>query len=189
MKRFILAVVFCICAPIFLSASSFSVDTSTLQPGKPLLRLKGIKVYDGNTRLTKGEVMNILSFSPVIAKKYEKGIKTKNAGTILLISGLVTFTGGIALMVSGIESTISDDYYYYTYTDYSSNYYIGLAIGVIGELMVDGGIACSIIGKTTVRRSIFNYNEKRNSTGYLPVKINYQLGLLDNGKIGVKLTF
>jgi hypothetical protein len=195
MKKAILTIIFSVCFPFLIFGSApkdFSTQDYSLKQeiSKPPLRLKGTKVYKGTTLLTKDEVLNILSATPSNGKKYEKGTRLRGTGVGLIIGGAATFIGGIALAVSGIETITTDTYYYnYTSTDFTSKYYIGLAIGTIGELMVDGGIACSIIGKTMIRRSVFNYNETNNQSGYIPGLINYQFGLLDNGKFGLELTF
>lgn len=195
MKKVILTLIFSVSFPFLIFGSSlndFSTQYDSLKQeiSKPPLRLKGTKVYKETTLLTKDEVLNILSATPVNEKKYDKGTRLRGTGVGLIIGGAVTFVGGVALAVSGIETNTTDDYYYsYTSTDFTSKYYIGLAIGTIGELMVDGGIACSIIGKTMIRRSVFNYNETINQSGYVPGLINYQFGLLDNGRFGLNLTF
>ncbi len=193
MKEVILLVIFSVCIPFLIFGSSpkdFSTQFDPLkqETTRPPLRLKGTKVYKETTLLTKDEVLNILSVNPSDRKKYDKGTRLRSTGAGLIIGGAVTFVGGVVLAVTGIESN-TDGYYGYTTTDFTSKYYIGLAIGTIGELMVDGGIACSIIGKTMIRRSVFNYNETNKQSGYVPGLINYQFGLLDNGKLGLKFTF
>ncbi len=59
----------------------------------------------------------------------------------------------------------------------------------LGELMIDGAVVCKIVGKSYMRKSIANYNQAIKSTGYTPGSFSYQVGLLDNGRIGLKVTF
>jgi hypothetical protein len=66
---------------------------------------------------------------------------------------------------------------------------LGLAITTIGELMLDGGIACSIVGKIQIKRSVRNFNASAQSAYRNPTGLQYQLGFLDNGNFGMRLTF
>jgi hypothetical protein len=80
----------------------------------------------------------------------------------------------------------------YSTTTFDEAYFGGFVVAIIGELIVDGGIACSIIGKVKIRRAINNYNRSVTSFNnkYSPGgALKYQLGLLDSGKFGLKLTF
>ncbi len=165
-------------------------DSISQELSNPVLRVKGTRVFKDKTLLKKSEVLNILSSNPTVAKKYARGMRTRSTGTALIISGIIAFAGGIGLMVSGIENNTADNYYYsYTYTSYGTNYYVGLIIGTLGELIVDGGIACSVIGKITIRRSIGDYNNSPKQTFYIPGSMNYQIGMLDNGRLGIKISF
>jgi hypothetical protein len=193
MKKTILTTVFCICVPLLIFGSypdDFNIlkDSSKQETGKPVLRVRGAKVFDQNTLLKKSEVLNILSPTPAIAKQYQSGTHLRGARVPMIIGGSVLCAGGIVLMVTGIVNE-TDDYYYGSYTTYSGTYYAGLAVAVIGELLIDGGIACGFFGKYKIKKSINNYNATVNPTGDTPGFINYQLGLLDDGKIGLKLTF
>ena len=195
MKRFILTTVFCICAQFLTWGSSncfiVSKDSASTVKAQPILKVHKAKVYDGKTLLSKNEVLNVLNAYPKIATQYEKGKKLRSTGGVLIPVGLATFIGGAVLMVNGFDENTTNYGYYTVYTRLpNGKYYLGLAIGTIGELMVDGGIVCSVIGKTNIRRSISNYNRAVKSTSqYMPGEINYQLGLLDNGNFGLKLTF
>jgi hypothetical protein len=191
MKQLILTTVLCVCAQFLTWGSSNSIDSLNIRTVQPALKIEKTRVYDGKTLLSKNEVLNVLSAYPKIAAQYEKGKKLRSTGGVLIPVGLVTFVGGVVLMVNGFDEKTSSYGYYSIYTRQpNGNYYLGLVIGTIGELMVDGGIVCSIIGKTNIRRSITNYNRAIKSTSqYVPGQINYQLGLLDNGNFGLKLTF
>ncbi len=196
MKKMLLTAALCGCIQFLVVGSSLddfltpndSLDKVTSQQ---VLHTVGAKVYKGDTLLTKTEVLRILGGYPSIATKYEKGKNLRKTSGLLIAGGIVTMTGGIVLMIKGIE-TGTADYGYYSDSEvhYNSNYYLGLAIGSIGELMLDGGIACSIIGKILIKRSINNYNTIFNASyKYEPGKIYYQVGLLNNGKLGLRLTF
>lgn len=152
----------------------------------PVLEVRGTRVYKDKILLEKSEILRILSVYPQLENKFNKGANTRGAGVLLIIGGVVIFGSGVALAVSGVETRSSD---YYTTTDFNSNYYIGLLIGTIGELMLDGGIACTIVGKLTMRRSVAEYNAKIRKTSYVPGTLNYKVGVLDNGRIGLRLTF
>lgn len=192
MKKVIFTTILSICIPILV----FGIQTNDLkntsdsvkiQGSQPTLHVNGAKVFDGNRMLTKSEVLNILSGSPAIAAQYERAAGTKSAGTGLIIGGAALFTGGIVMMVSGMETVT--DYDGYESLEYSDKYYTGLLISVVGELMAAGGIACTIIGKAKIRKSISNYNNSASQTGFTPLEVTYQIGLLDNGNFGLKLTF
>ena len=135
----------------------------------------------------KNEVINILSSHPDILNQYQKGTGLRSTGSFLVVGGIVVFVGGMVVMATGIGT--STDYYGYSYVTYNSNYFLGWGVAVVGELMFDGGIACRIVGKSKIRRAIYNYNNTISNSSYEPGVINYQLGFLDNGKIGLKLTF
>jgi len=192
MKKAILTSILSICIPILVFGIQTNDpknlnDSTKIQEYQQVLHVKGAKVYGENGLLTKSEVLNILSVSPAIAAQYERAARTRSIGTALLIGGGALFTGGIVMMVNGMDTAI--DSYGSDMSEFSDKYYTGLIIGTIGELMLDGGIACTIIGKVKIRRSVSNYNNSLNQTGCTPVQVNYQIGLLDNGNFGLKLTF
>lgn len=192
MKKAILTTILSICIPILVFGVQTNDlknqgDSAKIQEYQQVLHVKGAKVYGENGLLTKSEVLNILSGSPAIAAQYERAAGTKSAGTALIIGGAVLATGGIVMMVSGMETVV--DYNGYESVEFGDKYYTGLLVSVAGELMAAGGIACTIIGKAKIRKSVSNYNNSLNQTGFVPVQVNYQIGLLDNGNFGLKLTF
>jgi hypothetical protein len=191
MKRLIFSLVFCVCAQFITWGSNNFNDSLSTQTSQPILKVIGANVYNGNTLLSKSEVLTTLGAYPKIAAQYEKSKKLRNTGVLLIPTGSVIFIGGVVLMANGYDEKTTNFGYYTLYTrEPNVNYFLGLAIGTIGELMLDGGIVCSVIGKTNIRRSISNYNRAVKSTSqYEPGQINYQLGLLDNGNFGLKLTF
>ena len=157
---------------------------------KPVLRVKGARVYNENVRLEKSDVLSIMNTVPAVAGKFEKGTNLRSTGGLLIIGGSAFLAGGVALAISGIETNTSDGYYYdYTYTDFTRNYYIGLIIATLGELMLDGGIACSIVGKITIKRAVRDFNYSSGQSGLAPEILKYQFGLLDDGKFGMKVIF
>jgi len=177
MKKTILATLFCVCVSFLVSGQEIR---------KPL-RMSGTKIYTENILHTESEVISLLSISPDFVAQYQKGKNLRSTGTVLLIGGIVTFGGGMGLMISGIGAT--ENYYGYSTIDYDSKYYIGLVVGSLGELMIDGAVICKIVGKSYIRKSIDNYNQAIKSSGYTPGSFNYQVGLLDNGRVGLKVTF
>lgn len=196
MKNLFLTMIFCLSVPLSIFGSPSNNDSSDRDSvqnanNQPVLRVAGTKVYNGNSLLTRIEVSNMLGIYPKTASLYNKGKNLRSTGGILIVGGIATMTGGIVLMVKGIESYTSDNgYYSYSYTGYNDKYYAGLAVMTIGELMLDGGIACSIVGKIQIKRSIRNYNTAVHSAWQgVPGDIKFQLGFLDSGNIGLRLTF
>lgn len=196
MKKIVLLAIACISMQSLMFGSSFdgineSNDTLKTQSSQPKLVNHGVEVYKDGRLLTYNEVLNILSSNPKIELQYHKGKDLRSTGGMLLFGGSIAMVGGIAMMVNGIEThTENHGYYTETYTEATDKYYMGLLVTVIGELMFDGGIACTIIGKIQVQKSIRNYNaQNKSGLGYQPGEINYQLGLLDNGQVGFRLSF
>lgn len=185
MKKTILTSLFCICISFLVSGSPD--NDSLMQDIRKPLRMSGTKIYTENILHTESEVISLLSISPDFVAQYQKGKNLRSTGTVLLVGGIVTFGGGMALMISGIGT--SENYYGYSVIDYDSKYYIGLIVGSLGELMIDGAVICKIVGKSYMRKSINNYNDAIKTTGYTPGSFNYQVGLLDNGRFGLKVTF
>jgi hypothetical protein len=184
------------CMQSFIFASSFdgingSNDTLKTQSSQPKLVNHGVEVYKDGRLLTNNEVLNILSSNPKIEVQYQKGKDLRSTGGLLLFGGSIAMVGGIAMMVSGIETyTENNGYYSESYTEATDKYYMGVLVTAIGELMFNGGIACTVIGKIQIQKSIRNYNAQyKSGLGYQPGKINYQLGLLDNGQVGFRLSF
>ena len=187
MKKAILTPLFCLCFS-FLTFGSLSSDTIQQDIRKPL-RMSGKKIYTEEILHTEREVLSLLNICPDCVEQYQKGKSLRKTGTILLVGGIVTFTGGFALMGYGLFTSPTYEFYGTTKYDYNSTYYIGGIIAGIGELMVDGGIVCKIVGKSNIRKSIYNYNDAIKSTGYKPGTYYYQFGLLDNGMVGLKINF
>ncbi len=163
-------------------------DTLKTEMSQPVLRYVGARVFKGNVALNSIEVSDILKSNTKIQKKYNDGRSLRNTGIFLIVAGSVGAVAGMAQMIDGIEYT---DYGYggetYEYTD---QYYQGFLIACIGGVAIEGGIACSIIGKIKIRKAIQVYNSSVISTSYnQPGELNYQLGLLNNGHFGFRLTF
>ena len=173
-------------SPIDFNSSNDSLKKET---NNSTLKVVGTDVYKDNAFLNEDKVINILNSHPEILKTYEKGKSLRSTGTFLLVGGIVMATGGIALMVNGIEPSKSYNYGSSSTPTYNDNYILGLLVGTVGELMVAGGIVCRVVGKGKIRRAIYNYNNLSSSSQYTSGEINYQFGLLDNGNVGMKLTF
>jgi hypothetical protein len=195
MKTLIITVLVCLYVPLALFAApadSIPAARDSVQntASKPVLRVSGTKVYQGNTLLTKTEVLNIMGKYPGPAKLYNKGKNMRGTGGLLIVGGIAAMTGGIVIMVNSFESyDVDNGYSSYTYSGFGDKYYAGLAVATLGELMLDGGIACTIVGKIQIKRSVRNYNTSVNSAQWNPGEVKYHLGLLDNGNIGLRLTF
>lgn len=187
MKKVILTPLFYLCFS-FLTFGSLSCDTIQQDIRKPL-RMSGIKIYTEDILHSESEVLSLLSINPEFVTQYKNGKSLRRTGTILLVGGIVTFTGGFAVMGYGLFTSPTYEFYGTTKYDYNSTYYIGGIIAGIGELMVDGGIVCKIVGKSKLKKSINNYNDAIKSTGYTPGTYYYQVGLLNNGLVGLKVTF
>lgn len=166
---------------------SGSSDATSLSTQMTVLSVSRANVYSGNMRLSYPQVNDILSPYPAIANQFNRGVDTRSTGLMLIIGGAVCSAGGIVMMVAGTDTYLD---YYGNYTiDYSGKYYTGLLISAVGELMIGGGIACSITGKMKIRRSIQNYNRATGNFGLQPRSCNYSFGLLDNGSMGLRVTF
>ena len=194
MKKAGLLLLVCWLFPLFtlgVCDDPFCVNINPLKDTvKPVLRVKGARVYNENIRLEKSDVLSIMNTVPAAAGKFEKGTNLRGTGGLLIVGGSALLAGGVALAISGIETNTSDGYYYdYTYTDFTRNYYIGLIIATLGELMLDGGIACSIVGKMTIKKAVRDFNYSARQSGLTPEILKYQFGLLDDGKFGMKITF
>lgn len=183
MKKAILTPLLCLCFSC-LAFGSVADDTPQQDIRKPL-RMSGKKIYTEEILHSESEVLSLLSINPEFVSQYKKGKSLQGTGTGLLIGGIVTLSGGMAVMIAGIASTDFEDYSYV----YDSKYYIGWAVAAVGELMIDGAVVCKIVGKSYIRKSIANYNQAIKPTGYVPGSFDYQLGLLDNGRVGLKVTF
>lgn len=187
MKKTFLTPLLCLCF-YCLAFGSVPDDTPQQDIRKPL-RVSGKKIYTEDILHTESEVLNLLSISPDFVAQYQKGKSLRKTGTLLFIGGIVTFTGGFAVMGYGLFTSPTYEFYGQTKYDYNSTYYIGWAIAAVGELMVDGAVICKVVGKSYIRKSIANYNQAIKPTGYVPGSFDYQLGLLDNGRVGLKVTF
>lgn len=190
MKTVIITALLFLYIPLSMAVSPAALDTVQNTGGKPVLRVTGTQVYQGNSLLTKSEVLNIMAVTPGPAKLYNKGKNLRGTGGLLIVGGIAAMTGGIVIMVNSFESyDVDNGYYSYTYSGFGDKYYAGLAVATLGELMLDGGIACTIVGKILIKRSVRNYNASVNSALWNPGEVKYQLGFLDNGNIGLRLTF
>ncbi len=195
MKTLMLNALLCLFVPLSLLASPADSapaarDSVQNTSGKPVLRVSGTQVYQGNTLLTKAQVLNIMALTPGPAKLYNKGKSMRGTGGLLIAGGIAAMTGGIVIMVNSYESyEVDNGYYSYSYSGFGDKYYAGLAVATLGELMLDGGIACTIVGKIQIKRSVRNYNASVNTAVLHPGDVQYHLGLLDNGNVGLRLTF
>jgi len=198
MRKTVLTTVLCVFTQflIFGASDNFAGSNDSIKSKKdqPILETNNTKVYNGNTMLSKNEVLSILSSYPDLASQYQTGKSLRSAGGLLVAGGIVSTVGGIVLCVDGMIKSVNNIYNdkYSNPNDnlMDANYYLGYGVSIIGGLMLDGGIACNIIGRIKINRSINKYNETKNSAFKLnPEQVNYQVGLLNNGKFGLKLTF
>lgn len=160
-----------------------------LQENRKPMRMSGSKFYIEDRLLSKTEALELLSISPDLIKSYEKGSSLKRTGTFLLVGGIVVISGGIPVAIWGGVTSPTYEFLGTTRIDYNGLYYAGLAIAAVGELMIDGAIVCKIVGKSQLRKTVANYNQILKQTGSRNGEFEYQLGLLDNGMFGLKLTF
>jgi hypothetical protein len=188
MKRSILTTALFLCT-VFVVLGSYPGDpgdgglSSGLLQDQHTLLVRNATVFDGTRRLSPAEVMNIFNATPRIAAQYDRAVRLRSSGVAMIVGGSVITIGGVVLMVNGIINT--DD----SSDDYGSQYYLGLLTTTVGELIVDGGIACSIVGKVKIRRSVSNYNAAMKQSGCMPQQVVYRFGLLNNGGIGLRVTF
>lgn len=92
-------------------------------------------------------------------RKIETYSKTKNAGTVLIIAGVITTAIGTATLVSYLKDLDDDDGYYDDDDMYTSEYYIGVYGTGIGLDMIIGGVVLNTIGSRKVRQ----YQSKLNN--------------------------
>jgi len=148
---------------------------------KPL-RVSGKKVYIEDRLLSKDEVYRLLGTVPSGIEQYKKGTKMQNAGSLLYVGGGIIGLGGVALGLYGDFKMIKEP-------KYENIYVTGIIIAIVGELMLDGGVIFKMVGAAKVRRSINNYNDSIKSFGYKPGVLYYELGMLNNGNVGIKVSF
>lgn len=171
--------------------SNTKTTTDTLSHDSiPKIDTRFGNVYSGSENISTERTIKILSPYPEIATKYQQGENLNDIGTGLIIGGAASIVGGIYLMVDGLKNTVNNYNYSTNSYVYNQNYQLGNLATIVGNLMINGGIACKIIGKVNIAKSIRNYNNLINSNRRDEQnKISYQVGLLNNGNIGVKLTF
>lgn len=187
MKKPTVTLVLFLC--FYFQANASPSNDTTIQDVRKPLRISGKKIYTEDILHTESEVLNLLSISPDFVSQYQKGRSLRKTGTGLLIGGIATITGGVAVAIYGGINSPMVEINGYKYLDYNGTYYIGLVIATLGELMIDGAIVCNIVGKSYIRKSIANYNQAIKTSGYVPGSFSYQLGVLDNGNVGLKVTF
>lgn len=186
MKKLALLSIICFFAGFFSISTAQTSSDSVVVQQKEIIQLdtEGGKVYSGIKQLKRKEVENVLAPYPEIYLQYKSGMKLKSKGTGLLIGGAVTALAGTGLMLYGIDN---NNYY----DDIDANVIIGSVGAIVGALMLDAGLVCTVVGNIKTVQSIKNYKKATNiqAEQNSPQNIQYQLGLLDNGKVGLQLTF
>ena len=176
----------CLTLSIQTSAQTDSISHQSLPKEKQLsmLDISGTTVYLNSRPITLSKAKGILSAYPIILEQFEKGKSLRGSGIGMIVGGAVIMVGGVSIMINSINASANT----YGNTDPSGKYFVGLGLTVIGELMVDAGIASTIVGKIKMQRAIRNYNRAINRNDHASV-IDYKVGLLDNGQVGILLTF
>lgn len=167
---------------LLLSFQFTGIFSQVVQEDKTL-KAFGVDVYSNGRLLSTEEVTNILKEQPNALETYEKGMRLRSNGTVMLVGGIVATIGGIVLMVNGMEGQTNYDSYGSTTTRTpSEKYLLGLFIGTVGEGLIIGGVVCRIVGRAKIGRSIRYYNRTLTE----PVTLNF--GVQKNG-IGFALNF
>jgi hypothetical protein len=174
-------------------SSGSNTDTIKIIKDHSILDDRGVDVYRDNKQLSVLQVEYLLSSYPKILRQYQKGRSLRSTGQTMLIGGGIAIVGGVVLMINGVgDKTESyNDYgYYEERREVDGKFVVGYFGVIVGALLIDGGIACTVIGKIKIKQSIRNYNASNQKSEYInPGAIKYNLGLLDNGRLGVRLTF
>jgi len=185
MKNLLVLTVFTI-IPIFTLGSSsndsYAFKDSSQQEIRKPLRMSGRKVYIEERLLSKDEVNSFLRTIPNGIELFNKGMKQRSTGMSLYYGGAVIVCGGAGLAIYSDFKSIKDP-------DYEKLETIGIAIDILGALVIGGGVLCTRVGSAKIRKSINSYNESIKAFGSNPGLSYYEIGLLDNGKLGFKVTF
>ena len=144
---------------------------------KSSLSYSGSKVYQNGRRLSVSEVRSRLANS-IEHDLYNKGLRQRKSGNILLWTGTGIASVGIILCSVGGES-----YSYYSSSSYNSYYYeessggliAGSVLTACGTGALIGGIVLKSAGKKKIQRSINQYNNRVSSYSSL------QFGATSNG--------
>jgi hypothetical protein len=176
MKKNLRVLVLLVSALLFVSTNFVSAQVN-LSNEKVTLVADGAQVYSNGKVLTKNEVMSILNDKPSQLQFYTKGKSLRGSGTGLLWGGIVASIGGIAMMVSNIETT--EDAYGNPVVEYGSGYAGGVLLSLAGEAMIVGGSISLVMGKNKIARAVRDYN----SSAYhpQPAKLNLTYGLTSRG--------
>jgi len=189
MKKLLLLLLInsCIALSIRTSAQTDSIgkqnDLKTVRP--TLLDMSGTTVYLNNQPISLSKAKSILSAYPIILEQFVKAKSLRSSGKGMLIGGGIIMVSGIVVMINGANESINN---YGENTSPNGKYFVGLGMTVLGELLLDAGIASTIVGKIKMHRAISNYNRAL-LRDYRSSTLGYKVGFLDNGRVGVLLTF
>jgi hypothetical protein len=168
---------------VFGSDSSDAIQKGNLQSNvsKNKLTLEGAKVYDNNMLLHYEELKSKLKVYPIALDLYQSGQNMRFGGLVMLTAGVIIIPFGFRELMYGLlKSAFSGKN--------EPEFFIGACLFHGGIGMVAGGVTCRIKGKKRLQRAINEYNSL-SSQSYINNVPSYQLGLLDNGRVGFKLNF
>lgn len=115
-----------------------------------LLSKREYYYYLGDRRLTDDEYMELINNCPESHLKYEKGVRQKRAGNIILISGLTLAAAGVGVGIyGGLEDSLDED----VSIGIGG---VGLMLGVITPMVA---IPIKIAGKVNRKNAYKKYNE------------------------------
>ena len=185
MKKLLVSILVCFVFQqiVFGKDSADSVKSVNQQPNVPKAELiiEGVQVYGNNGLLNNEQVLNKLKACPVALDIYQSGKNMRVGGVVLIFSGAISIPFGLRTMLYGaLKSGFSGKE--------DPDYFIGACLFYGGMGMIGGGIVCHIRGGKKIRRAIDVYNTSLYQS-YLNTQASCQLGLLDNGNIGLRLNF
>ena len=142
---------------------------------KSILTYSRSKVYRNGQRLSEDEVRSLMANSMEF-NLYDRGMKQKKSGKIMLWVGAGAALAGIITLSATSTSYVgSDSHYDYYIYDSPGAAIAGMTLTSIGStsLIVGGIVYC--VGKKKIRSSIDQYNYRASSHSFL------QLGATNNG--------
>lgn len=126
------------------------VEEQKVEPTvEKVLITKGEDFYyiDGQ-RISNEQYLELIKNCPEAWAKYEKGLKQKKTGSILIISGLSLVGIGTGLIISGALSW-----------EWEGLLIAGLITAPVGAVTALGAIPIKIAGKSNLKKADMNYNQ------------------------------
>ena len=143
---------------------------------KELLYERG-NIWANGYRLNNRQAQKVMSVNTEAFRLYNKGIKQKVGGNVLIGIGAPIFAGGLVYALMDWEGMGLD-------IENRAAMYSGLVIGGIGAGLLGGGITLAVIGNKSLRKSVNMFNNSSSKTS----QVNLKMGLTGNG-LGLVFNF